>query len=234
MKKYYRVEQPLIKTKNSYDTDVDNYGNGYDTSEYQYFIQVYDRIMSQINLPVDFLISVTNQICMLGEVYMDVLKNAIDQNGLLHLYKVTQNPKHEGYTMPAQLINDFLQSFDEDNQFVMFLNGTVLWEYYLEKVRSAEFAHQPARLKSVFFFENVNDCGNYTQTHLSGMSKTFGIEILETSALFSGDMAIIDAIENSITRNELIDEIRRYWNADTTENPIMEVIFQGKYKLVEM
>jgi len=234
MTKYYRVEYLINKLEDSYNTEYHNYGNSYDTSEYNHFMQVYDKVMSQINLPVDFLISVTNQICTMGDLYMSVLNKAIDQNGFLHLYQVTQNPKHKGFTMPVQLLNVFLQSFDEENQFVMFDNGTVLWEYYLEKLRAAEFEHLPKRLDSTFFFESTEGCDYYIQNNLDGVGSIFGVEVVKTDKIFVADMAIIDAIENSLSRDELYDEIRRYWKGEKTESPVMEVVFQGQFKFVDI
>lgn len=233
MERYFRVQQLNMGYQN-YDTGLNNYGEGFDSEHYRYFMQIYGDTMAEINLPVDFLISVTSQICLLGEVYLGLLQNAIDDDGFLHLSKVTNNTKYIGYKMPVQLLNNFLQSFDEENQFIIFDNGTILWEYYLEKVRAEEFNHLPARLQSVFFFENVSDCDNYKNHHLSGIGAIFGIETLETTNLFKGDMAIIDELDNSISRDELLEQIRKYWRGDKTENPIMEVVFQGKYNLIEM
>ena len=42
----------------------------------------------------------------------------------------------------------------------------------------------------------------------------------------------LDSInENIATAAEVIDAFKKYWNGDKTDNPVMEVLFVGKYKL---
>lgn len=234
MQKYFRVLQYNTDNEQSYDTSISCYGDGFDTAPYRHFMEVYGNTMAQVNLPADFLISVSNQIYMNGEVYLNLLNNSIDDNGLLHLFKVTNNQNHKGFTIHIDLISDFLQSFDENNQFIFFDNGTVLWEYYLEKVRSEEFNYLPARLKSVFFFQDINNSTEYNKIHLNGMGSTYSVEIMEEKSMFEGDMRIIDEFNNSISRDPLIEQVRKYWRGEKTENPVMEIVFQGKYNLIKL
>jgi hypothetical protein len=125
-----------------------------------------------------------------------------------------------------------LQSFDEDNQFIFFDNGTFLWEYYLEKVRSEEFKHLPKRMVSTFFFDNIESCNYYKNNHLNGIGQIKNIELVETKKTFEGDMNIIDAIENSISRDELLETIRKYWRGEKSDNPITEIVFQGEFRFL--
>jgi hypothetical protein len=234
MQKYFRVQEIESSYENTCDTLTNNYGSGFDSSSYEHFMQVYNKTLEQINLPVDFLISVTNQVYMNGDVYMDVLNRAIDEFGQLHIFQVTNNENHKGYEMPAWLLNEFLQSFNEVNQLNFFDNGTILWEYYFEKIRVEEFSHLPSRMQSVFFFENLIDCDSYKKNYLSGIGTTCTIQIEDTTALFIGDMSIIDQINNSVSRDDLFNVIRKYWSGGKTEHPINEVLFQGKYRLSEI
>ena len=234
MKKYYRVVESSTNIKKEYDTSITSYGDGFDAVNYHHFMKVYGDTMAQINLPVDFLISVSNQIYMNGEIYLNLLNNSIDEKGLLHLYKVTMNHKHQGFTIPVDLMFEFLQGFDEENQFIFFDNGIILWEYYLEKVRNEEFSHLPPRLKSAFFFDDIDKCNDYNKVHLSGLGSTFEVDVLENKSMFAGDMRIIDELDNSISRDKLLEQIRKYWLGGKTENPMMEIVFQGRYELIEI
>lgn len=231
MRKYYQVLESNANLQQEHDTSEASYGDGFDVGYYHHFMKVYGNTMEQINLPVDFLISACNQIYLNGEVYLDLLNRSIDDNGLLHLSKVTMNQKHSGYTIPVHLMFEFLQSFDEENQFIFFESGTVLWEYYLEKVRIEEFNHLPARLESVFFFDSIESCHYYNTLHLNRMGSTREVEILEIRSMFEGDMRIIDELDNNISRDALIEQVRKYWRGEKTENPVIEIVFQGTYKL---
>jgi hypothetical protein len=46
------------------------------------------------------------------------------------------------------------------------------------------------------------------------------------------DMNWLDAIdENTATAGEALEAFRKYWAGEKTANPVMEVLFTGKYKL---
>ena len=111
----------------------------------------YFTVLDEINLPVDFLVSVTNQIIAMGEMYTDISMEAIDTDNNIDLFKVTKNEKHKNYKIPVNLMGEFLQSFDQHNQIIHFDNGAILWGAFLEKVRAKEFSNLPSRMKSTFF-----------------------------------------------------------------------------------
>lgn len=230
-KELFRVE--IVSTPNQViiDTKESNYGKSFETDYYDYFLEVYASIMENVNIPVDFLISVNNQIYASGGDYVKRLNDCI-QGDVLDIFQLTNEKKHKGYKVPISLLNEFLQSFDEYNPFIFFDNGIFLWEYYLEKVRFEEFNHLPKRMSSTFFFDNIDSCNYYITNHLNGIGQIKKIELVETKISFQGDMSIIDAIENSISRDELLETIRKYWRGEKSDNPVMEVIFQGSFKFI--
>lgn len=230
MKQYYRVELQPLERQHIYDTKNKNYGNSIEFDYYDHFLNTYDRIIEQINLPVDFLVSVNNHIYTTGGAYVDQIENAIDFHGDVDAFSLSGNINHKGYKIPVDLMNDFLQSFDEYNQFVFFDNGTVLWEYYLEKVRAAEFPQLPSRLQSTFFFESVPSCEYYKINHLNKFGQIYEVSLEETQKRFEGDMKLIDKVENSIPYQDLIESFRKYWRGEKTVDPVIETVFQGKFK----
>jgi hypothetical protein len=225
----YRVEMQPIAEQAILDTKDFNYGKLLETGYYDHFLTVYDRIISKINIPVDFLVSVNNQIHNGAEDYLELI-NACVHGNYLNIFELTQNVKHKGYTIPVVVMHEFLQSFDENNQYIFFDNGPLLWEYFFEKVRLNEFSHLPKRFSSTFFFDNTDNCNYYRNNHLNGIGKIKGIELIETRNLFQGDMKILDDVEISISRDELIEMVRKYWRGEQTDNPIIEIIFQGTYR----
>ncbi len=116
MSKYYRVLESNASLQQEHDTSEASYGAGFDVGYYGHFMQVYGNTMEHINLPVDFLISACNQIYLDEIVYLDLLNRSIDDNGLLHLSKVTMNQKHHGYTIDNYPMNIIDQEITDGNK----------------------------------------------------------------------------------------------------------------------
>ncbi|MCL2328963.1 MAG: hypothetical protein FWC39_10705 [Bacteroidetes bacterium] len=235
MKNLYRVEFQNIDVNKIYNSDDLNYGSNFDFKHYQHFINTYLQVMYKNNrmynnISVDFLVEVNNQIFMLGNDYLQILSNAIVNEEYIDIHKITENPKHKNQLISIALINEFIQNFDEVNNFIFFDNGMYLWETFLEIVRSNFFNNCPKRLSSVFFFDSLESCNHYITNHLNGIGKIYQIELLETKSFFEADMKIIDNIENQILFEDLLNECADYWSGKMTKKPIKEIIFQGKYK----
>ncbi|POY36781.1 hypothetical protein C3K47_10530 [Solitalea longa] len=224
----YRVEF-LPTEQKIVDTTEFNYGKNLETNYYDHFLEVYGSIMDKINIPVDFLVSVNNQIYTSGGDYLQNL-NACIKGDFIDIFKLTQNPQHLGFYIPLDLLDEFLQSFDEENQFIWFDNGTILWEYFYEKVRQEEFNHLPSRYASTFFFDTLENCNYFLTSHRDGIGQARNVELLETEKVFKGDMNIMDTINNSISRDQLMELIRQYWKGEKSGDPIIETVFQGKFQ----
>jgi hypothetical protein len=229
-KKHYRVELNKIDTDKTYHSNDCKYGSSFDFKHYQHFLNSYLQIMFKNNISTDFLPSINNQIYINGNDYLKVLSNSIVNEEYIDIYKVTGNPNHQNQTLPIKYMNEFIQSFDEENKFIEFDNGIYLWETILEIVRESFYKHCPKRLSSIFFFDSISSCNYYISNHLNGIGKIYEIEILETERYFEADMAHIDKIENQILFEDLINEFANYWKGTMSENPVKEIIFQGKYK----
>ncbi len=228
--KYYRVESAEIELGKLFDTSKSNYGKNFDQKDYEKFFEIYFRVMDQLNISVDFLISLSNQIYYHGDNYLKIVSNSIVDEEYIDIFSVTKNINHKNQRIPIALVNEFIQSFDEDNQFVFFNEGTILWEQILEKVRKNNFKNLPNRLDSTFFFDNISSCEYYIDKHLGGIGKMYEIEIIEIEEMFTADMKIIDGVNNQIRMKELIDEFTNYWKGITHENSIRELVFKGAFK----
>ena len=218
-KSFYRVgdfnQHGLVLDSNSF-----NYGKSF-TGEYDYFLERYFNIASKIDLPIDFLIDVNNGIAFYGDDYLkEKIEPAIVQKFYVDLFKVTANEKHRGFTIPINLINEFTQSFNEPT--TILLEGKYIWENYFEMVRLKAFPELPSRKESIFLFENINDCNDYIEKHKKGFGQIYEVEIIEKEVMFKADMNIFDEIDLSITYNNLILELAKYWEGKTSEKPVYE------------
>ena len=232
MKKYYRVEIDNVDTNKIYDTNNSNYGINFNYKGYQHFLDSYYKLMESNNISVDFIVSVNNQIYSQGENYLSILQSAVKGN-IINIFDVTMNNNHKGQQLNFSDLYDFLQSFDENNQFIKFDKGIYLWEYMLEEVRNNHFNNLPKRLSSKFLFKDIKSCEYYKKQHLNGNGIIYEIEIIQSREYHEADMKIIDNITNHILYKDLKNEFEDYWNKKKTSSPITEIIFQGKYKYIK-
>lgn len=213
------------------DSDSYNYGKSF-SSNHDHFLNCYFNIATKIDLPVDFLIFVNNGLAILGTdfIHSNIIPAIVDEN-YIDLQKVTKNEKHKRIVIPISLLNEFIQSFDDQNPFYHNPEGKYLWEQYFDLVRKKIFPSLPNRKESIFLFDNIEACEYYINTHRKGVGKIYKVELLHTRALFKADMKIFDDIDLSISHNCLLFELFKYWNAESSKSPIYEYLFQGKCKL---
>jgi hypothetical protein len=229
-RKFYRVENSDIDLNKVYISKEYQYGRNLDFSYYEHFLNVYFNVMKYENIPTDFLILINNNIYTLGNDYSKSLNDLIVDEEYLDLYSVTNSINHKGYKISISSLNKFIQSFDQNQQFIFFENGSFLWEFILEIVRFNNFNHLPKRLESIFLFDDIKSCQYYINNHLKGYGKIYEMELLEIEEIFEADMKKIDDIENHILFLDLFNKINDYWNGNFTDNPIKEIIFKGRYK----
>jgi hypothetical protein len=228
--KFYRVELNNIDFSKTYCSNDKKYGKSLNFEKYIHFLNVYFSIMKSNNISADFLVTFNNNMFLYGYDYLKEISNAIVNEELIDIQKITNIKQHINQTISISSVNQFVNSFDEQNNFIFFDNGSYLWEYINEAIRLNFFNDKPKRLDSIFLFDNLDSCNYYISNHLHGQGKIYEIELIEMNEFFEADMKIIDNIENQILFEDLVNEFANYWRADFTKEPIKEIIFQGKYK----
>lgn len=226
---FYRVgnytENNIVLNSATY-----NYGKSF-RNEYDHLLDSYFKVANQIDLPIDFLIHVSNGIASCGNDYLNGIKNAVVNENFVNIFKVTNNEKHIGAVIPINLLNEYIQSFDDDNQFKILAEGKYLWERYFEMVRKNVFPELPSRKESIFLFDNIADCEFYISNYKNGFGNIYEIEVIQKDILFKADMDIYDKIDLSIKHNDLVKEMFKYWNEETSETPRYEYLFRGKCRV---
>ncbi len=114
-------------------------------------------------------------------------------------------------------------------QIAEFLPG--IWEVLFERARPQEIPLR--RTDCTFFFTNKEDALRFQSSYPRMDSGVLcEVEIINEEFSFVVDMNWLDAIdENQVTAGEAIEAFKRYWAGEKTDNPVMEVLFTGKYKL---
>jgi hypothetical protein len=118
---------------------------------------------------------------------------------------------------------------EQNHEIAEYLPG--IWEVLFERARPIDIPLR--RTECAFFFEKKEDALRFKENY-PGMvgAMLCEVEIIEEALLIKADMKWLDNInENTATAAEVIGAFKRYWAGEMTPNPVVEVLFVGKYKL---
>lgn len=106
-----------------------------------------------------------------------------------------------------------------------------IWEVLFERARPQEIPIR--RTECAFFFTNKEDALEFKDTYPGmGMGRLCEVEVINEEYAVEADMNWLDTIdENTATAQQVINAFKHYWAGEKTENPVMEILFVGKYKL---
>jgi len=237
---YYKVIQSTFIVKNTVlATDNDNYGKFLEKMNKRQ-IKLFDLIIEtdkKINMGVDLYHSIWRNLATWGGQYIDRIESL---NEPIALSSLLMNNKHDNFILKQQIydiifdIQDICQRQSSSQWSVPdpINNGTNFWEYLYEKRRKKNFNNICSRLNSYFVFTNENDCKRYRDNIRGGNGEIVGIEIVESNNIFESDMQLMDKLENHFTINTINTFIDNYWNRIYTQKPIIEIMFQGKFKII--
>lgn len=106
------------------------------------------------------------------------------------------------------------------------------WEYFYELVRIHHCPEAPSRLQSFFAFKDSASIVRYRERHGLGDIEC-KVDGAECRTAFSADMTILDEIDGGMNFAQALPEVVRYWKKERSDSPIIEVLLQGKVKLLE-
>ncbi|MEL1243992.1 hypothetical protein AAEO56_06940 [Flavobacterium sp. DGU11] len=222
--KYFKVVSPLSGPI-TIDTSVSNYGESLaNRQNYDRLLEIITQSSEKYGFPLDIYFTLNNAIALSGNDYLRNFPPHKDDVYNLSFLCTSQNRRD--ILMDREDLIQFIKDIDQAG-ISLFDEGNYLWEYIYEKVRALKYPHLPARHQSIFLFETVQDCNYFMNKH--GM---FGaicqVDIIQQDALFRGDMNIYDEIPNHFSYQQTFDEASRYWDAKVSNQPVYEILFQGK------
>lgn len=110
-----------------------------------------------------------------------------------------------------------------------------VWEYLWEVYRKNFFPEKISRFSSVFLFDDEQNLINFQNDHhLFEALVPCKVELLETRRCEAYDMAWLDNIPTDCTFDEFSEYGKGYWSGAITDNPTIEILFSGIYKLTEL
>jgi len=106
-----------------------------------------------------------------------------------------------------------------------------IWEVLFERARPECIPIR--RTECAFFFEKKENAIRFKADYFGmEMAVLCEVEIIKEVFSMKADMNWLNSInENTATAVEAINAFKKYWAGEMTDSPVMEVLFQGKYKL---
>lgn len=93
----------------------------------------------------------------------------------------------------------------------------------------------PSRFESSFFFESEEDCKRYhLKFSYEGEIYIIKVEIIEPKELVRFDNNILSDFSPYYTSVESLNKAKSYLIGNMSDNPLIEVVFQGKYKITDV
>jgi hypothetical protein len=93
----------------------------------------------------------------------------------------------------------------------------------------------PSRFKSSFFFESEDDCKRYyTKYNYEGEIFIAKVEFIESKEVVRFDNNIISYFSPYATSVECLNQAKSYLSGNMSDNPLIEFVFQGKYKIIDV
>lgn len=228
--KYYKVvdnidrEVVINSEKINYSSTLNRF------NEFAGFLQILSDFSLRDNIDFNTLIRVNNNIALWGNSYLQNLPKS--KSGVFSVQTFSNKIEDRDKVVKESVLNQFIELIDK-NGIKWFDEGFYLWEYLFEVIRSQNFQNKPSRINSFFLFETISDCEYYIKNHKNG-GQICEVEIIETQALFDGDMNILDQLDINTTFNNAEEPINSYWKGGKTIVPIIETLFQGKCKLTPL
>lgn len=125
-------------------------------------------------------------------------------------------------------------AFDLNNEE----HKSYIWNYIYEYTRLQIIQNAPqhkinvGRYDSAYFFSSIEDCENFRDYNGMKHGVICKVNVLEEYNLFKADMNILEELPVSTsTSNDVLLAAADYWMKKTTDSPIYEILFHGKYKL---
>ena len=150
--KYFKVVDNINSVVNI-DTASTNYSLTLVGNEvYKDFLDFVIQSSNDLDLPLDFYITLNNNVALWGDVYLQNLPKSI--NRFFEVFVLTNKSKHKNiYIKEDDLIN-IVETIDSIG-FEVFKEGFYLWESIYEKVRHKKHQDKPSRENSFFLFDNI-------------------------------------------------------------------------------
>lgn len=109
-------------------------------------------------------------------------------------------------------------------------------DYILEKAKTEIYNELglvlPNRFESSYFFESIEDCYKYYFSLPSKHhTKIIEVEFIEQKMFKKFDNKLVSEFQDDYTSDDFFNQAKQFLLEQTSETPLFEVVFDGKYKV---
>ena len=181
------------------------------------------------NIPIDAIVQINNQFVSFGDIFLE--KVPIEEQDLIDSSLFVSDPKHINHKIDKMELVKFLSYVLNSKVYLEFHLVGLVWEYIFEIARQYVDKNLPSRLDSVFFFDNINSAKYYSTKQRQGLGEVYMINVIQEDCAQAFDMNWLDSIPLCATFGDAIKTAIKYWQQETTDNPTMEILFQGQFEI---
>ncbi|WP_263217941.1 hypothetical protein [Pseudomonas atacamensis] len=223
-----RYQEGLIHNTNSYNYSRSaGVTNREDSRLFDLIISISESTGTGFGLLVSFAIKSHRK--LLSELTIDLIQIGKPLDLLL-----AEELKPSGKMVEASQLKNLMDLASRAD--LQAPNGKIscrFWEHLYEAVRCRDFQDKPKRLKSFFVFRDLETAYWYRTKHELG-EVICQVKILQSRVEFEADMTILDSVDETYNYAQAWPEITRYWRQELSENPRIEVLIQGRFKILAM
>ncbi len=125
--------------------------------------------------------------------------------------------------------NNYIADTNKTGLYYDWGNDHYLWEFIWEMVRNSEYPLMPSRMESLFLFESLENANEFKDRYRDINYQIANVNLLE-GTMQSFDMKWFSDVPCDVPLSDVERYARNYWEQKLTPNPIIEVLFQGKYQ----
>lgn len=210
---YYKIVQnpksvgTIINTEESFDSErIDRF------SKLNNLLRLIYDVSDLDNVPIHYIIS---------QIYPTLFSPEIairyDLSLLDNIEKIKREIHYTNFNISSEFkyFNDFVLN---KARYDLMLNSNI---------------SLPDRFKSHYFFESLEECFDYYYNLNSVVTKCVIIEVefIDQNRIYKMDNTYLTSFENHYTSNEFYKHAKDFLIGKISENPLFEIIFQGRYKI---
>lgn len=166
-------------------------------------------------------------------IYTYSINKNIPVAAILNEISPYQIPTAEDYEIDNILVIKLLEEVNK-NKFQWLNEERFFYDFVLtkakKKIEKEKIEIFPDRFKSHYFFENLNDCYEYMR--YKGNGNIIKVKVLNEIVSKKLDNKLSNTFKDDDSAEDLLKQAEFYLLGGVSINPIYEIIFQGKYKII--
>lgn len=125
-------------------------------------------------------------------------------------------------------VSNYVKDINETGLYYDWGKEQFLWEFIWEMIRYHEFPKMPSRMSSLFLFDSKENAIDFKAKFRDDNYQLVIVNLLGGTTQ-SFDMNWFSNVPSNIPLSEVKEYARKYWSQSHTEDPVIEILYQGRY-----